>query len=68
MPPGTMGFKGTSGTTVVMSGIVMTDIVLWVGLSHWFVDVIAMTHDLKLLPAPSGLRAHFTRDMAATGS
>lgn len=65
---GTMGFKRNSGTTVGMSGIVMTDILLWVGLSHWFVDVIAMTHDLKLLPAPSGLRAHFTRDMAATGS
>lgn len=63
-----VGFKRTSGPTVVMNGIVMTDIFLWVGPSHWFVDVIAMTHDLKLFPAPSGLRAHFTRDMAATGS
>lgn len=62
------GFKGTPVTTVAMSGIVMTDIISWVGLSHWFVDVIAVTYDLKFLQPLSGLRAHFTRNMAASAS
>lgn len=63
-----MAFKETPVTIIALRRILMTDILLWVGFSHWFVDVIARTYDLKLLLLPLGPRAHFTRGMAASGS
>ncbi len=57
-----MAFKGASVTSVAMSGIVMTVIFLWVGSSHWFVDAMAMTHDLKLLLPRLGWRIHFYQE------
>lgn len=45
----------------------MMDIFLWEMLSHWFVDVIVGTYDLKLQPSVDP-RDHLTRGRAASGS
>lgn len=41
------------------SGIAMTAIPLWMGLSHWFLGVIAMTYDFKIVTTPPGPQVSF---------